>query len=467
MTRLSLLSVLCCLSALAACGPTNAPLPDAGVEADAGTAADASVPPCTLAVTDPEGVEVTELSLGAGTRRTLQTRGEGWTSVELSLPSGWRGSWAERELELVAPYETGPAAEALVVHAACGDGQTTRAEVALSAQPARFSSITPWIPGDSGPLGREYCSMWTDPRAPDLLWVFGGFHYQPQQFTPAQDVWSLDLTTEAWTQHPDGPPEGLPGAALAVHPDGYLLRYGGLNLGQLQTNEQTPFVLQRVDTGTAGLTFEDLSPAMPPTSGDYQPSFFFHPGTDRFYAVCGLNERVGSHCKVHSYSPDTGAWTEEEVMGEVPPGRNGHFWTYDPKTDRLVIFSGEGWPQSAGCDNCLHDTWALEMSEAPLRWTRLAEDAPAIGRRNGSFALDPINHRFLVWGGTNDGRTAFPGLFALDLTRGEEAWHEVPTEGDAPPRSSGFAVFDRSRRRILVGFGNGARVYTDLWAIDL
>ncbi len=101
---------------------------------------------------------------------------------------------------------------------------------------------------------------------------------------------------------------------------------------------------------------------------------------------------------------------------------------------------------------------------------KLAEDGGAlgaIGRRNGTFALDPLHHRLLVWGGTSDGRVTREGLLAFDLDRGHEGWSEVPTEGDAPARSSGGMVFDGQRQRMLVGFGNGARVYTDLWSLEL
>ena len=113
------------------------------------------------------------------------------------------------------------------------------------------------------------------------------------------------------------------------------------------------------------------------------------------------------------------------MQGDLPPGRNGHFWAYDDVEDRLIVFGGEGWPGSATCTACRHDTWALEMGRSPPEWVRLAEDGGALGdlgRRNGSFVLDPVNRRLLVWGGTPDGRTTFPGLFAFDLRRGHEGW---------------------------------------------
>jgi hypothetical protein len=247
-----------------------------------------------------------------------------------------------------------------------------------------------------------------------------------------------------------------------------MMRYGGLNGGEIPTERDTPFVLFRVQTGTAGLDFDEVTPDPAQDVGDYQPAFFFHPPTQKFYAICGLNDGEGSHCRVRSYDPATNRWSEEAVDGESPPGRNGHFWSYDASTDRFVVFSGEGYPPSAACTNCLHDTWTLDLAATPFRWTQIALDTPNIGRRNGAFVLDPLHHRMFVFGGTNDGRTTHPGLWALDLTPGEERWHEVPYRGGAPVRTSGAAVFDAARSRILLGFGNGdLGVHADLWALPL
>lgn len=430
------------------------PTPDAGPAPDAG-------PVCGLAF-----VEASGGATRVGAHLTLALEG-GATDLSATAPDGVRARIEGDTLRVVAPYRVGPIS--VSVSGACPGGERVEVERTLDVRPLAFSRATTWTWGDDGPDGREYFSMWITPQRPDRLWLLGGFLYRPAQFTPASDAWSLDLVSSAWTRQADAPPEALPGAGLAVHPDGYAMRYGGLNDGQIAGAGQIPFALVRVDAEADGLTFTSPTVEGAPTTGDYQPTFFFHPPSERFYAVCGAGAR-NSSCNLWSFDPATGVWAAERTEGTDPTGRNGHFWAYDPATDRLIVFSGEASPASATCTNCLHDTWALEMGETPPRWVQLAADGGALGefgRRNGTYALDPANQRFLVWGGTPDGRTSAPGLFALDLERGHEAWHEVPTEGDAPVRASGGMVYDVARRRMLVGFGNGGRVYIDLWALDL
>lgn len=83
------------------------------------------------------------------------------------------------------------------------------------------------------------------------------------------------------------------------------------------------------------------------------------------------------------------------------------------------------------------------------------------------WARDPVSNRMFLWGGTLDGLNAEPGLWILDLTRGEEAWHELPLDGP-PNRGSGGGLFDTARNRILFGFGNSlGSPYADLWALEL
>jgi hypothetical protein len=444
---------------LAACGG-----PDVLEGPDAGAATDAGPPPCAVTLTAPDPARVR-----VGGSATLAIGGAGWSELQSSAPEGWRVERGERALTVTVGYALG--AGEVRVNAACPEGSVT-ATATLEVAPARFTAVRRWAPGQDGPLAREYFSMWLDPSAPGRLWVYGGFHYVPRQFTPAHDVWSLALASETWTQHPDGPADALPGGTLALGPDGVGYRYGGLNVGQLtNTNSQTPFKLLTVTTSERGATFEAAPVGPRPRSGDYQASFFFHPGTGRFYSACGVSEAAGVHCELASYDPRTARWSAEVVAGDAPPGRNGHFWAYDPATDRLIIFAGEGAPSTAECAQCRHDTWALDLSVAPPRWTRLAEDGGALGafgRRNGAFALDTVQHRLLVWGGTPDGATTAPGLFALDLTEGQERWFEVPVEGDAPARTSGAMVFDPASNQALMGFGNGDRgVHADLWRLEL
>jgi hypothetical protein len=113
------------------------------------------------------------------------------------------------------------------------------------------------------------------------------------------------------------------------------------------------------------------------------------------------------------------------------------------------------------------ETWELDLATDPPAWRRLfANGEGPTKRRNGAYALDPVGRRLFVWGGTPDGQTSVEGLDMLTLDRGAEAW----THLDAPQvlaRTSGLAVHDPARERLVLGFGNSPTPLRDLWALDL
>lgn len=465
------LLALSLVAAASACGTSSGDPPDvmggADGASDAGLREDAGQPEPDAGMGPACSVLGEALQVPVGAVRTATLSGQGFSEATLvSGPTGWKITVSGRRVELEAPYLAGAADQPALVRVRCGAVEA-QAELRLEATPLRFRQLPAWDPGQTGPLGREYFSMWLDPTDADRLWVYGGFHYVPRQFTTGHDSWSLDLKTNAWARRGEGPALGLPGAGLATLSDGRAYRYGGLSFNPQSGAASTPFVLHEIRTGTAGLSFTELRPGGASRTGDYQASFFHHPRTNQIYSVCGMNTDVGAHCSVSAFDPEAATWSRVVVDGAPPAGRNGHFWAYDPATDRLIIFSGEGYPGTNDCANCLDDTWALELSSTPPRWVELMNTTPPVGRRNGAFVLDPVGHRLFVWGGTPNGRTSAPGLWALDLRPGSEAWHEVPTVGDAPVRTSGAALYDANRRRILFAFGNNPSPLADLWALEL
>lgn len=385
--------------------------------------------------------------------------------AELSwtLPEGWRGTLEEGEFD-VRPAYVGQAQTVEIPLAYTCDGQAEQGTLPIDVSLLYWTQITPWR-GDGGPIAREYFSMWIDPADSERLMVFGGFHYVPQQFTVAWDTWVLDLESEQWAaMEPAGTAPQLAGGGIASLPDASTsFYYGGLSAGNT-----LPFSIARFDYGGLPtwrtLQIDDVG------EGTYQPAFFYDAPRDRFLAIGGQGPEA-THMTVHAFDHRTSSWSEVPVAdGPEPTGRTGFFWAYDPATDRFVAFGGDQGGEREehwDCD-CAEDTWALELGEDPPRWVQLAgPQDPLIGRRNGAFTLDPIGHRLLVWGGTADGANTFEGLFALDLDRGHEGWTQVETVDMPPQRSSGAGVYDAPRQRVLMGFGNGARTYGDLWALHL
>jgi hypothetical protein len=435
--------------AAAACGDTTADEPEPTS--------------CQLAVADPQAT----VAEGARSRLPLLMAGDiSDLSAESSLGEA---KVVDGAVVTKTPYGSGGETLELTLSYSCA-GETQQTTLSHSVRTIAWAALPSWTPGNDGPLGREYGTMWIDEANPDRMLAWGGFHYQPEQFTPASEFWQYDLVAQSWSQLSPVNAPLRPGGGLALVGEQEAIYFGGL------IGNDTPFSIERIAYGTDAPVFSTIARAGDAGSiagdmqvGDYQPSLFYDAPRGRLVTACGVNVVWGYHCRVRSIDMETGAMTELETAGGAPVGRNGHFWVHDPATERLIVFSGDGGEGGWDCD-CKQDTWALELAEEPMRWVQLSDsELPPVGRRNGAFILDAEGHRMLVWGGTPDGKSTAPGLYALDLDRGEERWQLVQPAGESPPeRTSGHAVYDAARQRMVVGFGNGAGgVHADLWTLSL
>jgi hypothetical protein len=87
------------------------------------------------------------------------------------------------------------------------------------------------------------------------------------------------------------------------------------------------------------------------------------------------------------------------------------------------------------------------------------------GRRNGCYVLDPRGPSLYVFGGTSDGLTTQPGLFALDMRPGNEGFSEIDRLSAPPVRSSDFGFYDATVDAVSCAFGNNPNAYTDVATI--
>jgi hypothetical protein len=408
---------------------------------------------CTV-TSNPELPEVSEggrLQLDVATSEAVL----GWELVEAD---SFQATKVGNGLQLKAPYGS-PGEHKLVVSVDCETVHAT-AELKVSVRPLSWSPVTTWTEEVDGPLSREYASIWLDEKDSDRLLLFGGFLYEPKQFTPSWELWELSLATGKWKAlAPATEAPHFTGGRVALIPG----TREALYLGGIDEAGNAPYQLSRLFYAPDKLSWHSEPTVENTGRGDYQPGFFYDAKRDRFLSVCGVNDDVGYHCALREFKPNAagGAWQVVEVAGTAPKGRNGHFYAYDAETDRLVMFGGDRNGVTLG------DTWMLELNESPPRWVSYGDD-PSMRRRNGAFALDPVNHRFIIWGGTATGATSSPQVWAFDLDRGQEAWVRVITSNPPPPRTSATAVYDAERNRIIAGFGNSEiALYPDLWSLQL
>jgi hypothetical protein len=447
MRRIALLLLV----SLAACGATPvAPVsPDAGstpaVFVDASATFDAAAPDAGgCAALAPATSSVSE-----GGRLALTLAPD----VEVEPTAGLGLGSRAGEVEIWSAYGALEAQALTLRRAGCAD-QT----VAVEVRPLSWTQVARWDPATEGPPAREYGAWWATEGG---FYLLGGFHYVPRQFTPSADLWWFDYATATWTQLPAAGAPAAGGARLAEGPEaGSLFLFGGATLVR-NGSLDTPSRLVRVRLDRAATVWES-APHEATAPGSYTGAFIHDRRRERWLSVCGADSmRLGVNCEVLEYTT-AGGWRALSPEGERPPGRFGFAYAHDAVDDRVIVFGGQG--EGAGV---LGDTWALELGEAAPRWVRLFEDDRAIARRNGAFVLDPVGRRLIVWGGTADGRRPNPGLDVLRVARGQERWDHVETPTEVPARASGFAVYDPAGRRALMGFGNAAALYTDLFSLSL
>ncbi|MEW5850655.1 MAG: kelch repeat-containing protein [Myxococcota bacterium] len=422
--------------------------------------------PCEL------GTLPTSVSVSEGGRLKLPLSPHPQNAVvTASAPPGWsaRVDTGPRQLVVRLPYGiTG--AHPLQLTAQCGSASTT-ATVEVTVRALSWQQVGPWTPDTEGPPAREHTVLWIDEDNPDRLFLYGGYLFEPRQYTVGNDLWSLNLASGAWqrvtTSNPSPDVAGwrvapVPGSAAV------LLHGGDTSDGSL--NNTTMRLRYEGDTPTWS---EETT-----TSNGFGSSLsaFFHDAPrDQWLQVCGIRGQ-SVHCRVHAYdglgTPES--WYEVEVAddddGTRPVGRYGFFWAHDEETQRFIMFGGGRYPVSqADPVNAAEDAWALELAENPPRWRRLFETQSVVrGSRNGCWALDTEGHRLFIWGGTPDAATTIPGLYVLDLERGNEVLERIDVPGGPEERSSCNGIYDPARQRVLMGFGNNSQaIYADLWALQL
>ncbi len=369
--------------------------------------------------------------------------------------------------------------EVLAVRAPADPGQhelevvcpTGRATVRLDVETPRFSPVAQWSPEeDPGtPGGREYFATWMGVDDDRGIYVYGGFVFEPQQFTPNHDLFRFDLLTEAWQSVPVSSTSGelpFPGGRIArgAGDDASSVYY--LGGGFLRGNDTlvTPPTFMRVTRPAGAVTFSPVEATGTP--GSYTGALVLDERRGRFLSVCGFDgHRLGVHCEVQSIPIQGGAWETLSVDSEnaLPPGRFGFHYMFDVENDRIIVYGGQ--TEESPDD----EVWSLELQTDPPRWVPLER---GLRRRNGAWAEDVVNRRLIVWGGTANGVTALPGIDVFTLDRGRETWLHLELEGEDAagplPRASGQCVLDDAERRILCGWGNSREgAFTDLWALSL
>ena len=436
---------------LGGCGddPTPAPRvvvidqPDAGPDASELTSEGCARPswPERLAsgqrveLRAPEGVTI------------LSARWEGgaaWSPPAAQAPT----TWSDR-----APYTAQATTSALIVELSCDRG-TSQATLRAEQLPMRWRSLL-WS-GDQGPTPREHALLWHDPEAPQWLYLYGGFTFEPLQFTASYDLWRLGRQTGRWerlSERLSDAPVGA-GGRLVRRPDQprrWLLvggddpRTGASNQGLHELSLAGESASWRLVDQTSravqlqGLILDQARQRLVVATGIESDA--------QGYALLG--QLLQRPC-CEGASP----WSASSPSPS-PSARYGALVGHDEQEGVVWVYSGAQAPSGADPVNAAQDLWQLDLTRDTWRRVEATGQAPR-GRRNGCGFYDARHKRLFVFGGTADGATAEPGLHVLHLDEGRTSWHRVELPDEPTTRASCSSTVVEGGAEAWLGLGNDA-----------
>jgi hypothetical protein len=178
----------------------------------------------------------------------------------------------------------------------------------------------------------------------------------------------------------------------------------------------------------------------------------------------------------------TPSWTQLSVSGGPPIARQHHAEVYDPTSNRMIVFGGNG------VCGFLADLWVLTnangLGGSPT-WMQLTPAGPApSNRHNLSYAYDQANNRMMLFGGVGCPTVVPPGggqcspvafneVWVLENANGvggTPTWTNLAPSGTAPSARSNASVVYNSTANALLLFGGsditGTIYFSDVWVLS-
>jgi len=164
-----------------------------------------------------------------------------------------------------------------------------------------------------------------------------------------------------------------------------------------------------------------------------------------------------------------------------PSRRAHHSAIYDSLDQRMILFGGEVYTNPT--TNYFNDIWELSFTftgSTDGRFCPLSCNGTPPGKRaDHSSIYDSINHRLIIFGGSNftssgctpENNCTLEDLWALNLTA--LTWEEIfPPQPRPSPRKGHTAFYDPDRKQMIVFGGRACPTTTcaeanDVWSLDL
>jgi hypothetical protein len=238
-------------------------------------------------------------------------------------------------------------------------------------------------------------------------------------------------TTALWTQiYPDGPTPSVryhPNGAYDINSD-RLIMFAGLTIFPANSNDNDLWILKNA-------LGRDGEPEWVNLISSYQPGSptprhwygaTYDPNSNRLiiFGGCGggcyptLNDTwVLTNANGTEATPTQ--WIRLYPSGSIPAGRAAPRLSYDPVNNRVIMFSGQNGSGYGGA--VYNDVWVLTNANGlggTPQWTQIVYSMPLIGQYLATTTYDQANNRLIIFGGDNQYGQHTNGVWILKNANG-------------------------------------------------
>jgi N-acetylneuraminic acid mutarotase len=281
------------------------------------------------------------------------------------------------------------------------------------------------------------------------LALFGGWAGGTKYYA---DLWTYDLTTDAWAKlkHTGTAPTARASQAMAYDPTSdKLVVFGGYD-GTTYYNDTWVYDF------TAG-TWTAAGAAGTGPAARQGHSLVYDPVSKKMILFGGYDGST-EYNDTWAYDPAAGTWKDLKPEGNPPAARDSQALAYDSDDKVMVLFGG--WSTTTQ----YNDTWAYDPADNSWNAIQTTGVVPA-ARALSQMVYDPSIKRLVLFGGGTSSAT-FNDLWLFDYSG--RSWAPGATTGDTPSIRAGHGlVYDSSAGTIvLFGGSNGIGDYLDdLWSL--
>lgn len=271
----------------------------------------------------------------------------------------------------------------------------------------------------------------------DRVILFGG-ETSPGSNVLYNDTWAYDLNSDTWTnRNPTARPQTRFAHAMAYDTDSdRVILFGGWT-GTTQSNETWAY-----DYNTN--TWTNVAPATSPATVVFV-EMAYDAESDRSILFGGGADRDGGGLsnETWAYDYDSNTWTRTNPSTS-PAARGSHGMTYDPASDRVILFGGRNSIQDFG------DTWAYDFNSDT--WTRMDPETSPSARHGLAMAHDAGSGGVVLFGGVTVTGALAGGDETWVYMFDNDSWWQAE-KGSGPSGRYGAGMIEDTESDRIVLFG--------------